>query len=79
MASLAVVEDLEVLGDRVGELDPGAPSLSVQEFDLYACPEGLDGDVIEAVVHSRGQRNTILTSEVCDGEDGPAWDVERES
>ena len=28
----AVVEDLEVFEDRVGQLDPGAPAFAVQEF-----------------------------------------------
>jgi len=36
VAPLAVVEHLEVLEDRVGQLDPGPPSLSVEELDLHA-------------------------------------------
>ncbi len=34
MTALAVVEDLEVLEDRVGQLDPGAPGLLVEELDV---------------------------------------------
>jgi hypothetical protein len=34
VASLPVVEDLQVLNDRVGELDAGAPASLVEEFDL---------------------------------------------
>jgi hypothetical protein len=39
VAALAVVEDLEVLEDRVGELDSGVPALAVEELDLHAAPE----------------------------------------
>ena len=35
MTALAVVEDLDVLEDGVGELDPRAPPLAVEEFDLH--------------------------------------------
>jgi hypothetical protein len=35
VASLPVVEDLQVLKDRVGELDAGAPASLVEEFDLH--------------------------------------------
>lgn len=34
MASLAVVEDLEVLEDRVGEFQAGAPFLAVEQLGL---------------------------------------------
>jgi hypothetical protein len=36
VATLPVVEDLQVLKDRVGELDPGGPPLTVEEFGLHA-------------------------------------------
>jgi len=36
MASLAVVRDLDVFEDRVGEFDLSFPSLTVEEFDLDA-------------------------------------------
>ena len=49
MPALAVVEDPEVLEDRVSELDSGPPSLTVEELDLHAAPERLDDGVIEAV------------------------------
>ncbi len=35
-----VVEDLDVLEYRVGEVDSGAPFLPVQQLDLHARPEG---------------------------------------
>ena len=35
VASLPVVEDLQVRKDRVGELDAGAPASLVEEFDLH--------------------------------------------
>ena len=49
VASLRVVEGLEVFEDGVGQLDSCLPSLLVEEFDLYAGPERLDHRVIEAV------------------------------
>ena len=49
VASLPVVEDLEVLKDGVGQFDAGAPPLPVQQFDLHASPERFDDSVIEAV------------------------------
>ena len=45
VATLAVVEDLEVFEDGVGQLDPGAPPLPVEQFDLHASPERLDHGV----------------------------------
>ena len=41
VASLPVVEDFQVLKDRVGELDARAPASLVEEFDLHPRPEGL--------------------------------------
>lgn len=35
VASLMVMEDLEVFEDGVGEFDPVLPSLPVQKFDLH--------------------------------------------
>jgi hypothetical protein len=49
VAPLAVVELLEILEDRVRQLDPGAPALPVQELDLHAAPERLDHGVVVAV------------------------------
>jgi len=43
--SAAVVEDLDVLEDRVRELDPGPPSPAVEQFDLHPGPERLDDGV----------------------------------
>nr|WP_240930615.1 hypothetical protein [Isoptericola sp. BMS4] len=42
MPALAVVEDLEVLDDRVGKFQTGAPPATVQELGLHARPEALD-------------------------------------
>jgi hypothetical protein len=39
VAALAVVEQLQVLKDRVGQLDAGAPAVPVQQLDLHAGPE----------------------------------------
>jgi len=36
VSALAVVEDLDVLEHRVGELEAGGPSLAVEELDLHA-------------------------------------------
>ena len=38
VASLQVVEDLEVFEYSVGQLDPGGPSPAVQEFYLHPKP-----------------------------------------
>jgi hypothetical protein len=45
----AVVEDLQVLKDRVGQLDPSAPALPVQQFDLHPGPERLDHRIVIAI------------------------------
>ena len=42
MTALTVVEYLEVVEDRVSQLDPGLPSLPVEEFGLHSAPEGFD-------------------------------------
>jgi hypothetical protein len=34
--ALPVVEDLQVLEDRVGQLDPGPPAATVEQLDLHA-------------------------------------------
>jgi len=49
VASLPVVPDLQVLEDRVAQLDAGAPALPVEELDRHASPGGLDHLVIEAI------------------------------
>ena len=41
MAALAVVEDLDVVEDPVGQIGPGLPPFSVQQLDLHAGPERL--------------------------------------
>ena len=47
--TLAIVEDLEVLEDRIGELDAGSPTLTVEQLDLHSGPERLDDGVVEAI------------------------------
>tara|TARA_B100000315_G_C14580941_1_gene590427 strand:+ start:183 stop:692 length:510 start_codon:yes stop_codon:yes gene_type:complete len=49
VAALAVVEDLEVLEDGVGQLDSGPPAFPVEDLDLESRPEGLDYGVVETV------------------------------
>jgi hypothetical protein len=46
VTALAVVEDLEVLEDGVGELKTGAPPFAVQELGLHAGSEGLHHAVV---------------------------------
>jgi hypothetical protein len=45
----AVVEDLEVLEDRVGELEPVAPTLPVEQLGLHPAPDAFDHRVVVAV------------------------------
>ncbi len=54
MAASAVVEDLEVLEQRVGQFDAGAPAPPVEQFSLDAPPEGLDD----------GCRNSLRSSPI---------------
>ena len=49
MPALAVVEDLEVLEDGVGQLDAGLPSAAVEQPDLHPARERFDDGVIERV------------------------------
>jgi hypothetical protein len=46
MTALTVVEYLQVVEDRVSQLDPGLPSLPVEEFGLHSAPEGFDDGVV---------------------------------
>ena len=57
VAALAVVEDLEVLEDRVGQLEAGPPPLAVQQLDLHAAPERLDHGVVVAVADRSHRRH----------------------
>jgi hypothetical protein len=36
VSALAVVPSLEVLEDRLGQLEAGVPLLAIEEFDLHA-------------------------------------------
>jgi hypothetical protein len=59
VAALAVVEDLEVFEDRVGQLKAGAPLSTVQELCLHSCPEGLHHAVVIRVADaSHRERET---------------------
>ena len=57
VTSLAVVEDLEVFEDGVGQFDAGPPSLPVEQLDLHSSPEGFDDGVIEAVADRTHRRD----------------------
>ncbi len=48
VAALAIVEDLQILEDRVGQLHSGLPCLSVEQLRLHTTPERLDHGVIKA-------------------------------
>ena len=50
VAAFAVVGDLEVLEDGVGQLDPSPPAFPVEDLDLEASPKRFDDSVVRAVV-----------------------------
>lgn len=56
MASAAVVEAFDVLEDRVGQLDAGAPTLTVEQLGLHAAPERLDHGVIRIADGPEGRQ-----------------------
>jgi len=56
VTALSVVPDLEVIEDRVGELDAGVPLLAVEQFDLHPGPERLDHGVVVAVTDAAHRR-----------------------
>lgn len=41
-----VVEELDVVVDRICELDPGLPAFAVEELDLHPPPERLDHRIV---------------------------------
>ena len=49
VAALSVVEDLEVLEDRVGKLEACAPAATVQQLCLHSSPERLHHRVVVSV------------------------------
>ena len=61
MAPLAVVEDLEVVEDRVGQLDARLPPLSVHKFGLHSSPEGFDHRVVVVVADRAHRRHDTGT------------------
>jgi len=62
VASLPIVEDLQVLKDRIGELEASALSPAVEQLGLHAGPEGLDGGVVVGVTDGAhgGQQSGVL-------------------
>src|SRR5215207_8367703 len=62
VASLPVVEDLQVLKDRVGQLDASIPPPAIQQLSLHPTPEGLDHGIVEGVTDRphRGQQPGVL-------------------
>jgi hypothetical protein len=58
---LSVVEDLQVLKDRVGQLDTGSPASPVEQLDLQPRPERLHHGVVVAVA-DRAHRGTSPAS-----------------
>lgn len=59
VSASAVVEAFDVFEDCVGELDPDAPSLPVEQFGLHAGPEGLDDRVIVGVADRAERRQQV--------------------
>ncbi len=49
--SLPIVEDLKVVEDRVGQREPGVPSIPVQQLNLHPGPEGFHPAVVVAVAN----------------------------
>ena len=39
VTALAVMEDLEVFEDGVGQLDAGSPGAAIEKLDLHAAPQ----------------------------------------
>ena len=57
VASLVVVEDLEIFEDRVREFDAGASPFAVQEFDLHAGPDRFNHGVVVAIANGAHRRH----------------------
>lgn len=45
-AALPIVVDIDVLEDRVGQLQPDAPRRAVEELDLHCAREGFDHCIV---------------------------------
>jgi hypothetical protein len=45
-----VVEPFDVFEHRVSKFNTGVPTLSIEEFDLHAAPEGLNHCIVVRVV-----------------------------
>ena len=56
VSALAVMPDLEVVEERVGEFNAGGPALPVEEFDLHWRPERFDHGVVVAVADAAHRR-----------------------
>jgi hypothetical protein len=73
VATAAVVEALDLLEDRVGDLDPRAPSLPVEQLDLHPPRERLDDRVVVGLADGaeRGQQARVLGP----GGEGPGGEL----
>ena len=49
MSALTVVEDLQILEDRIREFDACLPTLAIEELNLHSAPERLDHGVVVAI------------------------------
>ena len=47
-AVAALAKDLQVLKDRISQLEAGPPAVPVQQLDLHPGPEGLDHGIVVA-------------------------------
>jgi hypothetical protein len=77
MSALPVVDDLEVLADRVGQRGPSPPAFRVAEFDLHAGPERLDDAseyVVDAVFRLTGRGTAIGGERPAQGRSEPTAD-----
>lgn len=63
MAPLAIVECLDVVEHRAGELETGPPTLTIEQLDLHARPEALHDRVIERVVVGAEKRHEPVPSD----------------
>src|SRR3712207_1795888 len=63
VSALTVVEDLQVLEERGGQLQARGPGLAIQQLDLHPAPERLHQGVVETCPHSahRGQQARLLS------------------
>ena len=71
MASLPIVEHLDVVEDGVGLFEPRLPLLPVEQFVLHARPEGLHHGIVERVAdRPEGRHETGITDSLGEGPGG---------